>query len=70
MERRCAVHVERIMQLTSFGFAVTSVRSGFMGSVLRSPLQGLNRLSSINAHPAATRDPVLDGSCITLWLTC
>jgi hypothetical protein len=69
MEIHCAVLVERIMQLMSSGFAVTFVRSGSMGSVLRSPQQGLSILSSINAHLAAIRELGLDGSCILLKLT-
>ena len=52
------------MQLMSSGFAVISVRSGSMGSVLRSPLQGLSILSSINARLAAIREPDLDAGCI------
>lgn len=48
--------VERIMHLTSSGFAVTYVRNGFMGSVSRSLLQGQSILSSINVHLAATRE--------------
>jgi len=66
METHVAGPVERIMLLMSFGFAVTSVRSGSMGSVLRSPQQGLSILSSINAHLAPTREPGLDGSCVHL----
>lgn len=60
MVKHFAELVERTMRRMNFGFAATSVRSGFMASVSRSPQQGLSILSITNAHLAATRDPDLD----------
>lgn len=61
MGRHYVVLVEKTMLLMNSGFAVTSVRSGFMESVLRSPRLGLSILSSTSAHLAATREHGLDG---------
>ena len=55
-------HVVKIMHQMNFGFAVTSVRSGSMVSVLRSPLQELSILSSTNARHAAIRELALEMS--------
>ena len=54
------VHVVRTMEQTNSGFAVTSVRNGSMGSVLRSPLLGLSTSSNTSAHLVATKGHALD----------
>lgn len=79
MEMPCVVHVERTMLQMSFGFVVTYVKSGFMGSVLRSLLLEQSTSSNISAPHATTREQGLDitrrlvivthCSCVKLDLT-
>lgn len=65
MERLYAVHVVRTMLPMNSGFAVTSVKSGFMGSVLKSHLLELSILSNTSAQIAATKEHAPDPG---LWL--
>ena len=68
MERHYVVLVEKTMPLMSSGFAVTSVKSGSMENVLRSPQRGLSILSSTNAHLAATKEHGLDDDWSLLFV--
>lgn len=64
-EKHYVVLVVKTMHLMNSGSAVTYVRYGSMGSVLKSLLPGLSISSSTSAHLApAAREHALDCTCV------
>lgn len=55
MEILYVVHVETTTPMTSFGYAVTFVKNGSMGNVLRSLLHGLSTSNNTSALLALPR---------------